>query len=176
MEKRRTNPAFLSNDEAARDTKRTEDFVRSIAGNPTINGNVDGKKQVPKEQAPTYFTENPIVRVGETEGFALDFDSQNKMITIYGKEIPVGCPFNLKVGISETRNLICLLEKAKTVMASKDVTRLGEGKSFAVDYDGIQRLVIVYKKETSEFQFKLAMDQNEVTAIINLLMEARTML
>jgi hypothetical protein len=35
---------------------------------------------------------------------------------------------------------------------------------------------MVYKKETSEFQFKLALPQNEVTAIINLLMEARTML
>lgn len=176
MEKRRTNPAFLSNDEAARDTKRTEDFVRSIAGNTHISENVVRKKQMPKEQAPTYFIENPIIRVGETEYFIVDFNSQDKLIAIYGKENPVGYHFKLKVRISETKEMICLLEKAKTVMGSKEVMRIGEEQSLVVDYDGNQSLVMVYGKGTSEFPFKLAFDQNEVTALINLLIEARTLL
>jgi len=176
LEKRRTNPAFLSNDEAARETKRTEDYVRSIAGNTHVTGNAVGKKQMPKEQAPTYFIENPIIRVGETERFIVDFDSQDKLIAIYGKEIPVGHHFKLKVRISQTRDMICLLEKAKTVIGSKEVIRIGEEKSLVVDYDGNQSLVLVYEKRTSELPFKLAFDQNEVMSLINLLTKARTLL
>lgn len=40
MDNRRTNPSFLSNDEAARDSRRTAEAVKSIVGISPINSNV----------------------------------------------------------------------------------------------------------------------------------------
>ena len=175
MDKRRTNPSFLSNDEAARDTKRTIDFVRSIAVDNPVTENVYKKKHVTKQQKTTSLSEKRFIRGGKTEDFIVDFERQNKLISIYGKEIPYDCAFKLKVRISETKTLIYLLEKAITVLGSNADIKVGERKNFSVDCDNSQRKVIVYRKET-EFQFKLALNQNDVTSIIELLKKARTLL
>ena len=176
MEKRRTNRAFLSDEEAARESRRTEDFVRSIAGTNSTNVRIDKKKQIPKEHKSTCYAENSVMTVGESKGFAVDFDKLNKIISIYGKEVSNGCQLKLKVRISETKDLICLLEKAKTVAATQEVTRIGEGIGYIIDYDGIHRLVMIYNKEVSKFQYKLVFTQSETTSIIDLLMKARSML
>ncbi len=175
LEKRRTNASFLSDEEAARESKRTEDFVRSIAGTKSPMS-IAKKKQMPKEKKFTSVAENSVVTLGESEGFVLDFDRQNKIISIYGKEIPNGCQFKLKVRMSETKDLICLLEKTKAAVAIEDVISIGEGKDFNVDYDGFHGLVMIYKKEPSKFQYKLAFNQNEIATIVDLLMKARSML
>jgi hypothetical protein len=175
LERRRTNPSFLTNDEAARDAKRIEEFVRSIAGEPTVP-DVVGKKQVPKEQKANFFSQNPLVRVGESEYFIVDFECNPKVVAIYGKELPLGCFLKLKVKMSETKALIYFLDKTKTMTGIEEVERIGEGKSFIVDYDSSQRKVLLYEKATSGPLFKLMLDQNEVTSIINLLIKARTLL
>ena len=176
MEKRRTNPSFLSDEEAARESKRTEDFVRSIARTNSTSGRVEKKKQMPKEQKSNFSAENSFVTVGESEAFEVDFDRQNKIISIYGKEVPKGCQFKLKIRMSETKDLICLLEKAKNSPNSQAVINVGEGKDFNVDYDGIQGLVMIYQKRASEFEYKLAFTQNEASYIIDQLIKARSML
>ena len=175
MERRRTNPSFLTNDEAARDSKRVEGFVRSIAGEPSVAG-VVGKKQISKEQKADFFSQNPIVQIGESESFIVDFECRDKVVTIYGKELPFGCSMKLKVKMSETKALICFLEKIKTMTGLGEVARIGEGKSFIVDFDSSQRRVLLYGKAISDSPFKLALYQNEVTAIINLLIKARALL
>lgn len=98
------------------------------------------------------------------------------MISIYGKEIPNGCQFKLKVRMSETKDLICLLEKTKSAVAIEDDISLGQRKDFNVDYDGFLELVMIYKKEPSKFQYKVAFTQNEISKIVDLLMKARSML
>ncbi len=176
MEKRRTNASFLSDEEAARESKRTEDFVRSIAGTDSTRLSVSKKKQMPKEQKSTCSAENSTATVGESDEFEVDFDRQNKIISIYGKEIPNRCQIKLKIRMSETKDLICLLEKAKNIVSDQEVQSIGEGKDFSIDYDGIHGLVMVFKKEVSKFQYKLAFTQNEIPTIIALLMKARSML
>jgi hypothetical protein len=57
----------------------------------------------------------------------------------------------------------------------KHVTRIGETSNFVVDFDGNLRLVIMYGKEVpTECQFKLAFDESETMAVIDLLKQART--
>jgi hypothetical protein len=175
LERRRTNPSFLTNDEAARDSKRVEGFVRSIAGEPSVAG-VVGKKQIFKEQKVNFLSQNPVVRVGESEAFIVDYECPAKVVAIYGKEVPFGCSMKLKVKMSETKALICFLEKTKTMTGIGEVARIGEGKSFIVDFDCSQRKVLLYGKATFDSPFKLALDQNEVTTIINLLIKARALL
>lgn len=170
LEKRRTHRSFLSDEEASRDTRRTEEAVRSIVGNRQVRSS-----DVRIKQAPSCFVVAPTVRVGETDCFIVEFNGKDRQVAVYGKEIPSEAPFKLKLKISETKDMICLLEKAKAVMEKEEVTRIGEGKNFIVDYDGNQKLVMVYGKETSECKFKLAFDESETTAIINLLVKARTL-
>jgi hypothetical protein len=176
LEKRRTNASFLSDEEAARESKRTEDFVRSIAGTESTRMNVCKKKQMPKEQKSTCSAENSTANVGELDQFEVDFDRQSKIISIYGKEVPNICQLKLKIRMSETRDLICLLEKAKTIFDSQKLQTIGEGKGFTVDYDCVNGLILVYKKEVSKVQYKLAFTQNEIPTIIALLRKARSML
>ncbi|MGA3290220.1 MAG: hypothetical protein ABSD42_08295 [Candidatus Bathyarchaeia archaeon] len=137
MEKRRTNPAFLSNDEADR-----------------------GK---------------PYIRVGVTNSFIVDFYPQDRVVVVYGREIPLSCPFKLRFSMSETKAIIPLLQKAKAAMRKKEVTRIGEGDNIIVDSDGNQRLVMVYEKTTPKGQFKLAFSEIERTAVIKLLVKARSL-
>lgn len=61
-------------------------------------------------------------------------------------------------------------------LKKKHITRVGETGNFVVDYDSIERLILVYGKEApSSHGFKLGLDKNEATAIINLLKQAKTL-
>lgn len=59
-------------------------------------------------------------------------------------------------------------------LKKKLVTRVGETGNFVVDYDVTERLILMYGKEASTSHgFKLGLDKNEATAIINLLKQAK---
>lgn len=171
MEKRRTNPGFLSDEEAARERERTSEIVRSIAGNSPMNRKVRrnaNRKQVAR------FVKNPIKRIGETDCFLVDFNYQDRVVVVYGKEIPKGCPFKLRFTMSDTSTVICFLEKANAMLDKEEVTRIGERKNLVVDYDGNQRQVIVYQSVSPECEFKLAFNESETVKVINLLKIAKS--
>ena len=66
-------------------------------------------------------------------------------------------------------------EMVRDFLRWKHITNIGETSNFVVDYDCNKRLVILYGKEIpSECRFKLAFDEIEMTAVINLLKQART--
>ncbi len=169
MEKRRTHRSFLSDEEAARETRRTVAAVRSIAGKRQIQDNA-----LKVKPALHGFIDAPTVRVGETDAFIVEYSGRDRKVAIYDKESSSQAPFKFKLKISETKNLICLLQK--TALSEKqENTRLGEGQSFfVVDYDGSQKLVTLYDKG-SECRFKLAFDESEVAAVVKLLLKARTL-
>ena len=56
---------------------------------------------------------NPVTPVGETNKFSVDFNRREKLVLIYGKDIPEECPFKLAFDESETKAVIELLTKAK---------------------------------------------------------------
>ena len=120
------------------------------------------------------FIDAPTVQVGETDAFIVEYSGQDRKVAIYGKEIPSQAAFKLKLKISETKDLICLLQKTTALTEKQENVRLGEGQSFVVDYDGSQKLVMVYDK-ISECWFKLAFDESEVAAVVKLLLKARTL-
>lgn len=167
MEKRRTNPAFLSDEEARRERRRTGEMVRRIVGNSQTSSDVRRK------QVTSFVRRNQITRAGETNYFIVDFNGQDRQLVIYRKEIPKTYPFKLGFSLSETVAIIRLLEQAKAIMGNKQVTRIGEKNSFVVDYDGTQRLVMVYRNETPECQFKLTFDESETMKVISLLKKAK---
>jgi len=167
--KRRTHPSFLSDDEAARERRRTEELVRSIVGK------THPASSVIKKQLPSSEMRNQTTRVGETSHFAVDYNDKDKLVLVYGKEIPEGIPFKLGFSQSETVAIYRLLGKALTTMRnSQQSMLLGEKNSFAVDYDGTRRLVMLYHKEKTPLcQFKLAFNENETMCIIHFLKKAR---
>ncbi len=58
----------------------------------------------------------------------------------------------------------------------KHVTRVGETGNFAVDYDSVERLVLLFGKEAqTSHGIKLGLDKNEVTAVTRLLRQAKTL-
>ncbi len=89
MIERRTQPGYLSEGEAARESERISNMVRG------------------------FLKWNPITRVGETTNFAVDFDRSKRLVLIYGKEIPQGCSFKLAFSESETDAITDLLVKTK---------------------------------------------------------------
>ena len=180
MDKRRTNPAFLSNNEADRERRRTEEVVRSIVGNKPICSNA--RSNIRREQVTRHARWNPIKRVGETNNFIIEFNYQDKLIAICGKEFLNGSPFKLRFSISESKTIINFLAKARNMMGNKLVTRIGETNNFVIDYDGNQKLAMLFENPTQKFQFnlqlcpiKLGFNETETTAVINLLLKARSL-
>ena len=88
--KRRTHPSFLSNDEAARERRRTEELVRSIAGKT-----YPASSAIKKPLSSSNRVGSQTARVDETSYFAVDYDDKDKLVLVYGKEIPEGIPFRL---------------------------------------------------------------------------------
>jgi hypothetical protein len=85
LETRRTRSAYLSEAEAARDRERTERMVKSI---------IKGKQ---------------VTRVGETSNFFVDYDNNERLVMVYGKEALVEFQFKLAFNKSETKALAKLL-------------------------------------------------------------------
>jgi hypothetical protein len=93
LSKRRTHPSYLSDGEAAREMARTKEMV-------------DGFSRF-----------KPVINVGKTKNFVVDFDRKEGLILIYGKEIQEGCPFKLAFNENETKAIIDLLAKTKDYFA-----------------------------------------------------------
>jgi hypothetical protein len=85
LETRRTRPAYLSEAKAARDRERTERMVKSI-----IKG-------------------NQVTRVGETSNFFVDYDNNERLVMVYGKEAQTEFQFKLALNKNETKALVKLL-------------------------------------------------------------------
>jgi len=61
-------------------------------------------------------------------------------------------------------------------LKKKPITRVGETGNFIVDYDSIERLILMYGKEApTSHGFNLGLDKNEATDVINLLKQAKTL-
>jgi hypothetical protein len=56
---------------------------------------------------------NPLVRVGETDNFAIDYDKKDRLVFVYGKETPKECPFKLAFNESEISKLLEQLARAR---------------------------------------------------------------
>jgi hypothetical protein len=89
VQERRTHPGFLSDGEAAREARRTEQMVTG------------------------FLRWNPVVRVGETDNFAIDYGKKERLIFIYGKETPKECPFKLAFNENEVSAILEQLAKAR---------------------------------------------------------------
>jgi hypothetical protein len=89
LAKWRTRPGYLSEEEAARESRRTEEMVKG------------------------FLKWTPTVAIGETSAFAVDFDQRDKLVLIYGKEIPRECQYKLAFKEVELSAIIDLLSKAK---------------------------------------------------------------
>lgn len=177
MVKRRTNPYFLSGGEAARESTRTTELVRSIAG-------IDpSRRDVRCNVSTHHFGDQSAHRhkqrttriVGETDNFVLQFDYKNKVIEMYGKDFFVGRLFKLRLNVGDSKTISNYLSIARNIMANSQVKRIGEISKFAVDSDGNQRLVILSEKTDRDFPIKLGFNETEITAIIDLLAKARSL-
>jgi len=120
-----------------------------------------------------YFCWDPIETVGITNNFVVEFNYQDKLIEIYAKDFFIGQAFKLRFDISESAAIINFLARARNMKGNKQVTRIGEINNFLVDFDGYQRFVTLYEKSTRKW--KLGLNETEITAVINLLMKARSL-
>ena len=78
-----------------------------------------------------------------------------------------------------------LLERTKPIKLSKStiginslkkkpITRVGETGNFIIDYDNTESLILMYGKEApTSHGFKLGLDEEETTAVINHLKHAK---
>jgi hypothetical protein len=162
LHKRRTHPSFLSNDEAARERRRTEEMVRGIVGFSHAINSVENK------QVASIANWKGTTRLGETCRFIVDFSGEERLVIICGKEIPFGSPFKLGLTLSQAIGIRELLKKAIDVMRGSQKVKIGEKSGFVVDYDG--KFVMLYEKEAqAECRFKLAFDKGEIIQMIYLL-------
>jgi len=51
-------------------------------------------------------------RLGETDHFIVDFNGEEKLVIVYGKEIQAECRFKLAFDKYDTRRMVYLLKKA----------------------------------------------------------------
>ena len=141
MAKRRTHPSYLSNDEAARE-RRTEAMVRGIVEHryPRTTVEINPVAIAAKWSGTT--------RLGETGRFILDFESDERLVVIRGKEIPSGSPFKLSFTLSQAIYIRGLLKKAIDLIQGTQRVIIGEKSGFVVDYDG--KLVMLYERDARQ--------------------------
>ena len=180
--KGRYHASFLSKEEAARESRRTEAMVRGMTGiGKPRNNFIENAAIDPVSQPSVNVKAKPavklsqITRVDETNNFAVDYNDKDKLVVLYGKEIPNECPFRVRFSLSETAAVTRLLGKALEMMRNNPQTmRVGEKNSFVVDYDGhLGRTILCNKEKTTSCQFRLAFDEYETMMIIHFLKKAR---
>jgi hypothetical protein len=165
LAKRRTHPSYLSNDEAARERRRTEAMVRGIVEHryPRTTVEINPVAIAAKWSGTT--------RLGETGRFILDFEGDERLVIIRGMEIPSESLFKLSLTLSQAIAIRELLKKAMNVLWSTRWVKIGEKNGVIVAYDG--RLFMMYEKEVrTECPFKLAFDKTELMQMISLLEKA----
>jgi hypothetical protein len=103
--KRRTHPSYLSDDEAARERERTEEMVKGFVAARYSGSSVERK------QGESLFKSKGTTKVGETDNFIVDFDHEEKLVIVYGKEVQAECRFKLAFDKDELTRMIDLLKK-----------------------------------------------------------------
>jgi hypothetical protein len=64
----------------------------------------------------------------------------------------------------------------KNSLKKKSITRVGETGNFIIDFDSCERLILMYGKEAqTSHGFKLGLDKQEATAVINCLKQAKAL-
>jgi hypothetical protein len=97
-ETRRTHPAYLSDDEAARDQRRVKDVV---------NGIMKGYEQEHR------VSRQSSKRVGESENFVVEYDTDSRLVMVYKKNETAQCPFKLGFSKNEIDDIVILLIRGK---------------------------------------------------------------
>jgi hypothetical protein len=103
---RRTRPYYLSDDEAAREERRTRDMVHGF-----LNYR-DRKNQKPKIC--------PTKKVGETENFVVEYDTVQDLILVCERHNMVECPFKVGFNKYEIDAIIKLLSIGKQLALQKE--------------------------------------------------------
>ena len=197
--KRRTNPSFLSIDEAARDRRRLEQMVKGIAEGPrekdVVISNVGyngsngliGKSNplhksyfhpptgfhYPKTKG-TYNNRKPdkYVKIfGEAKNFVVQQNYETKMIELYCKDFFVGQLFKLRFGVGESKEISNLLAQARNELGQSQNKRIGETTHFIVDID-TNKQATLYGKNNQEI--KLGFNEEEITPLLDFLAKARS--
>jgi hypothetical protein len=180
---RRTNPGFLSGNEAARESRRIQEMVRSLTASNKI---VNQTSLNPKPQSISKTTPSPsreinkkrkqerFMNIGYDESFVVNFDKLDKITYIYGQEISWACPYKIIVSEQEIRSLTDLLENAKITLDNKLMGKLRETENFFVEVMRNDSKVALYKKWFTEGRFKLMFNQKELELIIKLLKKTIT--
>ena len=96
MGTRRTHPGYLSKDEAAREEHRIKDIVRGFI-----------KYYESKSQVPNRTT---IKKVGETENFIVEYDSDQELVLLCEKHKTVEFPFKLGINKNELYEIVNLVK------------------------------------------------------------------
>ena len=159
---KRTHPGFLSDGEAAREQRREAEMVRNIVGAEHEESSSEGKK------AANLARWSGQTRIGETARFIVDFNGEDRLVTVYGKDVPVDSGFKLTLTMSQAIGIRDLMMKGIDVMRGTKRARIGERKDIAMDYDG--GLVMLYNKDAqADCPFKLAFDKDELLRVLSLL-------
>ena len=107
-EKRRTYPAYLSDDEYAREQKRTDEIVEGI-----IRYTARPRRHNPLEKQPR----NLIEKIGYTKNFCIEVDYGQKTVLLKEKKIIVDCPFKLSITKDEVEDIVKLLIKGVELLS-----------------------------------------------------------
>ncbi len=105
----------------------------------------------------------------------MQFSYERRLIEICGKDFFFGQHFKLNFSKDESQTIINFLARARNMLGNHQVTRIGDINKFVVDSDGDQRLVLLYEKTTQELPTKLGLNETETTAVIDLLVKARSL-
>jgi hypothetical protein len=81
-------------------------MVRSITGTGHSQSNVDVRR------AANLVRVRGRTRVGETENFIVDFDGEENLVIVYGKEVQTECQFKLAFDKDDIEKIVGLLKKA----------------------------------------------------------------
>lgn len=110
--------------------------------------------------------------MGETDRFIIDCNGANRLIRVYGKELPSGAPFKLSLTLSQTADVLFMLTRARNAMQGTQKVKIGEKNGYVVYYDG--KLVTLFRKENRVgCPFKLAFDKGEIAKVTYLLRKTR---
>ncbi len=95
QEDRRTYPGYLTNDEYAREQRRTNKMVEG------------------------FLRWDPIEKVGETENFCIEVDRGQKNVLLKERNIVAQCPFKLSIKPDEVKDIMKLLTKGVGILRKK---------------------------------------------------------
>jgi hypothetical protein len=172
--KRRTNPSFLSNDEAARDRRRTRQMVGSIlhpggSGSIVPNKGYDPIPHTRKHWSEPYEIQTPVVTENNYAHLHDLADRTSKQAKIAKEQIHT----SRKHIYRETRRSVKTI-KTETLPS---INVLGETKNLIVQFNFDNHLIEIYAKDFFFNKlFKLKIRPEESKKIGNLLAETRNRL